>query len=175
MVKKVTLIPVILLLAFCLSGCDNIMWGRYSSPTRGFSILLPRFWGKEHGFQNTALVARSPLSGGGDRFQENVTVVTGDLPEEVPLDELFELNKAEILKALPGAKFNLSEQEIFAGRDEGRSLAFDNKVKNFSLRIVSAVWVKHKRIYVVTCTGELKNFNKYESAFKRIIESLRIK
>lgn len=175
MTKRIISIFMLLIMAFTLSGCDNIMWGRYSYPTRGFSVLLPRFWNREIGFQNTALVARSPLSGNEDKFQENVTIVTGDLPEEVDLDELFEMNKAEILKALPGAKYNVIEQEIFAGRHEGRVLAFDNKVKDYSLRITSAIWVRNKRIYVITCTGELKNLEKYESAFKRVMESIRLK
>lgn len=181
MMQKVSLkITAILALSagiLGLSACD-FRWARYYNREYKFSLLLPRGWSREEGLNNTVLTSRSPLKGRRDKFQENINVVVADLPKEAPdtpLDVLFELNKEEIMRVLPGVKEDISEGKIFAGRNEGRWLAFSNRIEGISIKIISAVWMRGKRVYVVTCSGEGRDFSKYEPVFKTTLRSLRIK
>lgn len=163
-----------MIISVFLCGCD-LRWVRYTNQEHGFSIILPRFWQKQEGFQGAIVTARSPLQGSNDRFQENITVTGGELPQEVPLDILFEVNKEEIMKKLPGVKKEVDDGEMFAGRDEGRWFSFDNRIQNMSIRIITGVWIKNKHVYVITCSGLTKDFPRYEPTFKKVMRSLRIK
>lgn len=173
---KVVIISVI---ALSLCGCDLIMWKRYSNPVYGFSISLPRFWQVEKNYQNIVLLlARAPSESLRDKFQANINITAGDLPEGAPkptLDELFELNKEQLMHTLPGEKSNISEGEIFSGPNRGKWLSFDNQAKGMSLTTIVCVWLKGRRVYAVTCISETQKLPKYEPTFKAALRSLRLK
>ncbi len=172
MTRRIGLITLLIMSLF-FSGCD-LWWSRYTNQEYGFSIILPRFWKKDEGFKNTIVIARLPKASK-EGVQENITITAGRLPQEAPLDILYEANKEEIMRVLPGVKDNVSEGDLFAGRDQGRWLRFDNKVGNLSLRILTGVWIKKQRVYVITCCSSTQRFSKYEPIFQRVIRSLRIK
>jgi hypothetical protein len=162
------------MLAACLFGCD-VYWSRYSNKEYGFSILLPRFWQRQEGVQNTVVMSLSPVEGQGDKFRENINVMSGELGKEAPLDIVFEFNKQQIMQSLPGFKYDVSEGEIFAGREKGKWLMFNNKAEGVTLSIITAVWEKGKRVYVVTGICDTRELSKYDPTFRRALRSLRLK
>lgn len=163
---------LVLLLCFILSGC-HFFWGNYRNNTHKFSIRFPRGWERLENTPGVTVMFRTPLSGKNDKFRENVNVVANELPETIDLTTMFDLNKSAILKLLPGVKLDVKEGEIFAGRSKGKYLAFTNKAENLDIAVKTAVWVKDKRVYVVTATAQAKDLHKYASIFNNIMGSLR--
>lgn len=154
-------------------GCD-FTWQQYSHRKLRFSILLPRAWHKIEGTYNTTVIAESPLQGSDDVFKENINVTVTELPGEISLHTLYEMNKDEIMQRL-SLFSDFDEGSMRAGLLAGRWFAFNSKVQNVSVRVISAIWVKDKRVYVVTCIALLKDFPAYEPIFKKAMGSLRIK
>lgn len=171
--KRIISIIGLLVVIISLSGC-NLTWQRYSNKEYGFSILLPRMWHKEERLSGAIIIAMSSREGDSDNFQENITVMVVDLPEEVSLEALFKLNKNEIIQAMPD-KFNVSEGEVFCGGTPGKWLSFNSRLGDIILRIKSAVWMKGKRVYTITCSAEYEQYPKYEPTFNKALSSLRIK
>ena len=168
------IILITLIVAISLTGC-NLAWQRVDSKELGFSILLPRVWYKEEGVYNTTMMITSPQEGPSDKFQENITIVVANLPTEISLESFFASNKEETLRIMPGDQFDISEGEIFAGRFRGKQLSFNTKLEGVVIRILSAVWIRGKRVYVITCSAEYEQYSKYKSTFQKTLKSLRIK
>ncbi len=169
MLKKI----LILLICLSLAGC-NPFWRKYNNKEYKFTLLIPSSWEEEEGVDKTAVIAMSPLRGKADRYRENVTVVVNELPEEVPLVNLFEMNKDEFQKSLAGI-YDTDEGDVFAGMIPGRWYSFNSKVREINLKVISAIWVKGKKVYVVTCIGQLEEYPRYQRAFDKALHSLRIR
>lgn len=175
MLNKKRLVLFILIFSLTAGGC-HFFWVKYYNKKYGFSIFLPRFWEREEGYKNTVVIARVPPADKDDKFRENVNVIAAEFTEDTPVDTFFEINKDTTMKLLPGVKLDFSEGEIFAGRLRGRYFLFTNKANDgLVLKIKSAVWIKNKRAYIVTCIGDFEDYSYYESYFNKIMRSLRIK
>lgn len=175
-IKKVSRIGVfllILLVSSGITGCD-FTWYRYYNKQYRFSLLLPRGWQREEGTNDTVILVRAPLKGPNDMIQENINVVVKELPAKLPLSTLFELNREEVMERL-GSVADIDEGGIFAGLLPGKWLAFNAKMQDVTLRIISAMWTKGNYVYVVTCVGQSGEFPKYEPLFQKAMRSLRIK
>ncbi len=159
-------------LIFVSNGCD-FSWRQYYSREYRFLVLLPRGW-QEAEDPKLAILVKAPQEGPDDRFQENINVIVTELPASVALSTFFELNKDELMRVMPGAH-NMIEGEIFAGLVPGKMLSFDNQVEDLTLRTLSATWIKGKRVYVVTCVGQVSDFSKYSPIFKKVLQSMRLK
>jgi len=169
------ILSLCLIVAICVSsnGC-YVFWKRYHSKEHKFSILVPRFWELSKGSKDLALIVRSPRRGPKDDFQENVNVSTKELPQEVNLEAFFEVNKGQVLLFVPGAKTDISEGDIYAGRVKGKFIAFSSRSPQISIRVFSASWIKGKRVYIATATGTIEGFPRYEAIFKKMMQSMRI-
>ncbi len=162
------------LLVVVSCGCE-LVWERYQNREYGFSLLLPRPWNKEEGFQGiVAIIAYAPVKSNA-KFRANINVVARELPEETPLDILFEMNKQEILQKLPGIKEDVSEGEVFAAKDKGKWLTFTTKVQDLTLKNTVVTWIKNRRAYVLNYIAEKNDFPLYEPFFKKAVQTFRIK
>lgn len=123
---------------------------------------------------DTVVMALAPLRGKQPRFQANTNVVVTELAQELDLSTFFELNKDALVSKLATIE-NLTEGDIYAGMLAGKWLSFEGMARQVRVKIISAVWIKGKRVYTVTCTSEAKDFPRYESAFNRILRSLRVR
>jgi hypothetical protein len=169
--SKTGIIPLLFIL---LCGCAG-EWQKYNNNEYGFSILLPRSWEKKEGALKSVIMALAPMQKKGVvKARPNMNVFVTELPEEVKLDIVFELNKEELAKS-GTAMDKFTEGEIYAGSLAGRWLSFEGRMQDFRLKIISAVWVKDRRIYTVTCSSPTEEFNQYASIFNKIMRSLRVK
>jgi hypothetical protein len=166
---------ILLCLFLCLagSGC-SWQWRRYNNKEYKFSILFPRSWEIEEGALGTVVMVMAPLKNKQAQFRDNINVVVTELPKEMELGTFFELNK-DMLTSKVAAIDNLLEGDIYAGFLPGKWLSFEGKMREVKLKITSAVWIKGKRIYTVTCAGEAKDFSKNEQTFNTVLRSLRVK
>ena len=171
---KALKIILIITLSLAFMGC-GILWQRYNSQEYGFSIFLPRLWYKEEGRYATVIMARSSQRGPKDRYLENINVVASYAPQGMSLTTYFEINKNDIFEKMPGEEFDVKQGEVFAGGTPGIWLSFSTKTKVITLRVLSAVWIKGDRAYVVTCSADDAQFPEYEPIFKKAIQSIRFK
>lgn len=168
-----------------LFGCDfkfNMI--RYANKEYGFSVFLPQNWQIEEGVERTVVMARAPE--GQTKFQTNINVTVGDIrdtqarmPKKFTFEQYYEMNKAQILEALPGQESNIQEGRVIAGKNIGRSLSFDERVRDrnlqqdFNLRFIIATWMKGDRVYSITCATELDKLPRYLPIFKKVLKSFR--
>ena len=154
-------------------GC-NYFYRTYDNPQNHFSINLPRTWAEIPDERAVVLVQEAP-KGGDDRFQENINVMATSMPDEVTMDVFFEFNKDELERVMPNI-YDMSESYVMAkNRLKGKMLVFDNKLEGVEIRTLSAVFLKDKRVYIVTCVGEVNKFNDYSHIFLDVIQSLDVK
>ena len=171
--KKVALV-IVLLLCLTASGC-HFFWVKYQSKKHKFSILLPRWWEREEGYQNTVVIAKAPMRRKDDKFQENVNVVVSEMPPQVTIEMFFEMSKEATLKIVPGVKMDVTDGEMFAGTYRGKWFAFTTKSGQYILRAKSCIWMKNNRAYVVTCTADLDDWEANQLYFNKIMRSLRMR
>lgn len=164
---------ILLFLVLFLAGCD-FGWVRYTNKEYHFSILLPRSWQKQEGAYNTVLLAKAPPTTKTDRFQENITVVVTELSTKIDFSTYFELNKEMLTQSL-ASMANVSEGNIFAGFFAGKCLSFEGKMRDLTLKMISCMWMKGNRVYVITCGSQVKDFAKYKLIFNKILRSLHVK
>jgi len=165
---------ILFTLLIVLCGCDT-QWQKYNNQEYGFSVLLPSSWEKEEGALKAVIMAMAPVKNKRiHKIPANMNVFVTELPEEVKLEVIFELNKEELSKT--GAVMNNPEEgEIYAGLLAGRWLSFEGQMRNSRLKIISAIWVKGRRIYTITCSSLLEEFAQYQPLFNKTLRSLRVK
>lgn len=171
-IKKIALI-VLIALIFVYILALNFIWQKYTNDELGFSIMLPRLWYKQEGAFNAVVIAKAPQTDKNDIFQENINVTVSYLPAGMDIDTYYELNKNAILEMLPSEPFDIQEGKISASGDTGRFLALSSAGPLMVMRTMSALWIKNKIVYVVTCFGQDSEFSKYEPIFKKSIRSIR--
>ena len=170
--RKFILVALICSISLTSTGCW-VLWAKYKNREKGFSILLPRFWKRVEGEQHTIIMAKAPLRGKNDEFQENINVIVSDLPAIVDIEIFAEMNQKQAAAVLPGPKVDFESGEIFAGLNRGRWFAFTSISEPVATRVMSAIWMKGTRVYVVSCSAEADLFYKYEPTFLHVMESLR--
>jgi hypothetical protein len=164
-----------LLAAVLLSSGCHLLIARYHDEKRKFSISLPRFWERDTDVNEAvAISVREPLHGKNDKFQENINVTVTSAAEGAPVDIFYDINKEMAMKTLPGIKYDIVEDERYAGSEMGRSLSFTYIQENLKLRITSVIWAKNSRVYVVTASCEADKYNHYKRIFNEAISSLRL-
>ena len=165
---------ILLVMLILLSGCGS-PWQRYNNREYNFSILLPSSWEKEEGALKSVIMAAAPVKNKGQlKARANMNVFVTELPEEVALDIVFELNKEELSRA-GVAMDKFTEGEIYAGPLAGKWLSFEGQMRNSRFKILSAIWVKGRRIYTITCSSPAEEFSLYGPIFNKSMRSLRVK
>ena len=169
---KTIVLSFTLLILFC--GCAS-EWQKYNNREYGFSLLLPSSWEKKEGAMKSVLMVLAPVQKkSAAKGRPNINIFVTELPEEVKLDVIFELNKEELTKSgIMMDKF--TEGEIYAGTLAGKWLSFEGLMQDYRLKIMSAIWVKGRKVYTITCSSMSEEFNEYSPVFNKIMRSLRVK
>lgn len=174
MIYKRTGLFITLFLAIILAGC-GFFAERYANKEYRFSIIFPAGWKVDENVNGTVVLATAPQRGSAQRFAANINVVVNNMSEQMSLETFFELSKETTLQVIPGEKYNISEGDIYAASQRGKWLSFAAKIKELDLHFISATWIKDKRIYVVTGSCEAQIYPHYETIFKKVFSSLRLK
>lgn len=167
-------VRLVLLAALCcgLCACDMISYRKYTNRQQQFSILLPRSW-QEAKDPKAVILVKAPLDSRDDKFQENINVMVTQLPAKVTLETFVDYNKEELMRVMPKAT-DMREQSVYNALLPGRLISFNNDVDGVELRVLSGVWIKENRIYVVTCVGQAKKIKQYLPVFNYVMRSLRM-
>ena len=166
-------LSIFLLLILIFSGCAP-EWQRYNNKEFNFSILLPGPWNIQEGSFNTVVMAMPNEPQNSQPSYANINVIVTELSEDLPLSTFFELNKEELQRTIV-VDNKINDGEIYAGGLLGKSLTFESMLENIRSKTISAVWMKGRRIYTVTCTCQSKDFPKSKPVFDKVLRSLRVK
>jgi hypothetical protein len=164
---------IILLFALFFAGCTP-EWQRYNNKEYKFSMIFPGEWKIDEGVFNTVVMCRPVEDQNEPVSYKSINVIVTELSEDILLSTFFELNKEEIQRTLVVDK-KISDGQIYAGDMQGKWLIFEHILENVKLKTISALWMKNKRIYTVTCSCQLKDFPVYKPVFDKVLRSLRIK
>ena len=173
--RKLTLIITAILLIFSFAGCDVLEWESYSSRENYFSIAFPRKWEKKDGVGKAVVTVVAPSGvDGGDRANTNMMVTVTELPQDIPLETYFDANKEELLSILPKTS-NITEGQVLSGVLRGRWIALSTELDRRPLHIISCVWIRKQRAYVLSCVTSVDDFPQYEPFFFKAMKSMRIR
>jgi hypothetical protein len=164
---------ILLLLILLFSGCTP-EWQRYQNKEYNFSMLLPGSWEVAEGSFNTVVMAMPVEKKNQPVSYQSINVIVTELSEDISLGAFFELNKEELQRALV-SDHKISDGQIYAGALLGKWLTFEHLLENTKLKTISALWLKGRKIYTVTCSCQLKDFPEYKPVFDKVLRSLRIK
>jgi hypothetical protein len=166
-------ISIFLFFILFFSGCTP-EWRRYDNKEFKFSILLPGSWKIEQGAFNTIVMALPVGQKNNLVSNRSINVIVTELSEDFSLNTFFELNKEELQRTLV-VDNQIYDGEIYAGPLLGKWVIFEHLLEKVRLKTISAVWMKGRRIYTVTCSCQLEDFAKYKPVFDKVLRSLRIK
>ena len=174
--RKYCLVIAAIFFALSLAGCsDPLNWRDYSNSEYKFSLRMPRNWEVDNDAVDAALVAYVPPSPPkDDNFASNVRVIVEDLPAEIPLSTYYDINHAEFEQVFKKLD-DIQEGQGMTGLIRYQWIAFNAKIgEKILVRVVSAVWMKGKRVYVFTCVMNLRRAQEIEPIFHKVIASFRI-
>ncbi len=149
-------------------------WRNYRNSEYKFSLRMPRSWDIDADALNAALVAYLPPSSRDDNFASNMRVVVDDLPAEVPLGTYYDINRAEFEQVFKRL-LDVKEGQGMSGLIRYQWFAFNAQIgEDILIRTISAVWIKGKRVYVLTCVMNLRRAQEIEPVILKIISSFSI-
>ncbi len=163
-------ILLVVVTVFTFSACD-FSWERYYNKEYRFSILLPRFWSKQLGLYDTIILAFEPSKGLKDNFRENVNVSVTNLEQKMSLSAFFALSRDVVLNQIIAP--DASEGDVLAGLFPGKWLSFETYAKGTKIMVISTIFLKGNRAYIITCSSAAEKYPQYEPIFMKIIRSFR--
>lgn len=151
-----------------------LAWHNYYNSEYKFSLRMPRSWDIDESVLDAALVAYMPTSPQDDNFSSNIRVVVDDLPAEIPLSTYYDINRAEFEQVFKKL-IDVEEGQGMSGLIRYQWFAFNARIgEKILIRTVNAVWMKGKRVYVLTCVMNLRRAQEIEPIFRKVISSFRI-
>jgi hypothetical protein len=172
--RRYGVIVIIILFSLNLAGCDMRSWRNYYDSEYKFSLRMPRSWDLDESAINAALVAYLPSDPSDDNFAGNIRVVADNLPAEIPLSAYYDINRAEFEQVFKKL-IDLKEGQGMSGLTRYQWIAFNARIGEKTLiRAISSVWIKGKRVYVLTCVMNLRRAQEIEPIFRKVISSFRV-
>lgn len=165
-----------LILLVCLF-VGSLAWGqegaRYIDNDKDFSAILPAGWEQKVDYMDTEVIFLSPMESDDDRFQENVTVTSGELSQPLTMDECYQMSLADMRETLKDFKEESSGDMKVDGNDV-KFIVYAHKPGDLDLKGISYIIVKGNRVFVVTCAAEHDKFDKYKDVFEQTVQSFKI-
>jgi len=173
--RKFCVILVLVLFSFSLIGCWPSPFRRYKNSEYKFSILVPKDWEIDDDVEDAAVVFSIPQQEPGDYFSSNARVVIEDLPAAIDLSTYYDVNREEF-KQVFKKMGDVSEGQGMSKLVRYQWIAFTSQVTDtIFVRAISVVWMKDKRVFVMTCVMGLPSAPKIEPLFRKMISSFTIR
>jgi hypothetical protein len=169
------------LLFSLLVTLPNLLWAQgtknYTSDSLKFSIDVPQNWQLIDNYNaQVALVAIAPKRGAADNFSENINVVVDPTDLSGITAEHYRDLTAEALKTVLTAVSidSLATDTLSDGKVAG-IIAYTHKANNIKLKVITYLFVKDNKGYVITCTAKKENFINYLQQFTGIYNTFKLK
>lgn len=139
-----------------------------------FSITAPDGWSKKDTIISGAKLTTisSPDDGNGDKFKENVNVVT-ESAKGYDLKAYVTSNRTSMSGQIASIQF-LSDIEGTVGSEPAEVLLYSFNYSGYDLKNTAYFIVKNDIGYVITCTALKTTFDRFQKDFKTIVDSFKI-
>ncbi len=173
--RKFIIILMLALFSLSLAGCEMFAWRKYNNREYRFSFIMPKDWDVEEELPDAVLAIFIPKEDPRDTFTSNIRVVVEDLPAPVDLATYYDINREEF-KQLFKKMGNVTEGQGMSGLVRHQWISFVSPLNDQVLiKAISVVWIKDKRVYVFTCVMDLRQAEKIEPVFRKMLASFRIR
>ena len=140
----------------------------------GFGITFPEDWQEKRGVMGTAILGLSPKENANDIFQENVNVVTDDVPDGMSSSEYVKASLDGMSNML--TDFNVvSNVSTEIGGRKAVALTYSHRMGNYRLKVLAYLITAGSKGYVLTCTALDGSFERYKAQFEDVCKSFRVK
>jgi serine/threonine-protein kinase len=137
------------------------------------SIAFPDAWQVKKQTMGMALLGLAAREGESDQFTENVNVVTEQIPEDMGLDEYTRRSLKHARKILTDFE-QLDRQHKQIGSREVVFVEFKHRMGQISIHASQTYVVGEGRAYVITCSAEPAQYEKYRDRFEKVVGSFAI-
>lgn len=172
--KKFILILSLVVFSLSLAGCEEFAWRKYNNREYKFSMLVPKAWDLDESINDGAVALFVPGVEAVDPFVSNVRVVIEDLPAPLDLATYYDINREEFRNVFKRMG-EVTEGQGMSGLNRYQWIAFVSPLtEKILIRVVSAVWMKGKRVYILTCVMDFRRAQDIEPSFRKMIASFTI-
>lgn len=154
------------------SGASIVQRQVYENSDAWFSLQYPSAWTIKENVYGATVMFSSPLTDG-DTISENVSVVKKVLENTYTPLEYYEINKAEIVKAITDFS-EISNEEILINGIVGQKVVYEWVQGATDLQMLQVYFIKDGTSYVVTYTATKKTFDDFVQQADEMIASLVI-
>ncbi|MCX5705599.1 MAG: hypothetical protein NTZ92_06060 [Candidatus Omnitrophica bacterium] len=172
--RKLKIILVLVLFSLSLAGCEMFAWRKYNNREYKFSFIVLKDWDIDEDVRDSVLAINIPKEDPDDLFTSNIRVMVEDLPAPIDLATYYDINREEF-KQIFKKMGDVTEGQGMSGFVRHQWIAFTAPLDDRVLiRAISAVWIKDKRVYVLTCVMDLQRAQQIEPVFRKMLASFRI-
>jgi len=154
-------------------GAEPEVAGAPVDPELGFGITFPEDWQEKRGAMGTAILALSPKEDANDNFQENVNVVTEDVPAGMTTGDYVKTSLGSMGDILTDFKV-VSNVPTTVGGKNAVALTYNHRMGNYKLKVLAYMIISSGKGYVITCTAMEGSFEKYKAQFEEVCRSFRV-
>jgi len=147
----------------------------YKNLVYGLQIGYPVNWEMQEDFLGSIVMFLSPLENDLDIFQENVNIITEDLPDgNITVDEYVDVSLAQI-EALV-LDFNLLESKSLTlnGNPAYKIVYTGSGDGGEQIEWLQVLTIKDTTAYVITFTAEVGAYSNYESVIDEMINTFEL-
>lgn len=139
-----------------------------------FNLQYPADWRLDtSGLMGTELFLFSPKEGDTDAFIENVSLIIQDLKgQNIGLEQYKEITDQQLSKYLPAG--NVIESAVVqTGETPYYLTRYTMPQGKLTIKIYSICLIRNEKAYLLTFSGELDRYAKFQSAGEGILHSFR--
>ena len=151
---------------------ERVAWKTYSDAKEKVSVSYPATWERKQ-VENTIFFFMAPFIHSGQRFRENVNLVTGPAEDLALIEYLIDARK-KLGESVEGFKELKSQFIKIDGRDFVRMI-YTFKSQDLVLKDAYYLTVDNGKAYSLTCSALQSTFDKFYPVFEKIAESFKIK
>jgi hypothetical protein len=140
----------------------------------GFSLEYPGNRTYQEGVYGSLVMFFSPWSGTGDKFKENLGVVSELLPSDMTVDEYYALAKPQLQQIVKDYTELLNENITIDGLT-AKKIIYRGTQGTYKLQREQVFFIKNKVAYVLTYTASADTFNDRNTEAEKIIVSFKVK
>ena len=146
----------------------------YHNDAFGLSLQYPQSWEMREHMLGTVVSFISPLEGSGDHIRENVNLVTQELPENAVTLESYSDGTLRALKTFNPSMFLIASEGTVVGGLSAHSITYEQDTGLGRIQFRQVWFLRGNEAFLFTFTAEPENFERYEKAFRTMLETMKI-
>ena len=139
----------------------------------GFSIQYPATWNAQENVYGASVMFFTPQLSG-DKFRENVGIVTEVLPTDMSVADYYISIKAQLTNMIKDYQ-ELSNEDITIGDVAAKKIVYVGTQDSYKLKWMQVLAIKNKVAYVINYTASADTFDQFSKEADAIVKSFVLK